>query len=137
MFQTKMISDESGFTLTEILTALVIVGILTVLAFSKFDLLITNTKMIEAKTNLKHLYTLEEMYKQMYDKYSDDFAIIGFEAPKLITEDGDAKYKIEIVKADLHSFEATATAVVDFDNDGVFNQWKVDQSGKITQVVAD
>lgn len=129
---------EDGFTLTEILVALVIIGILTVLAFSKFDGLITRTKSIEAENNLKMLYEFQKMYHMRYDKYSENFNEIGFEQIKLVTEEGGtARYRIEIVKATMQEFRATATSVIDFDGDGTYNVWEVTQDGIIKQIQAD
>lgn len=48
---------------------------------------------------------------------------VGFEHARLVTEGGNANYRIEIVSADERGFRATATAVVDFDGDGVYNVW--------------
>lgn len=131
------ISNEDGFTLTEILTALVIIGVLSVLAFSNYDKLITNTKTLEAQQQLKYLHELEKMYRLRFDRFSADFQDLGFEHSVLVSDGGEARYKIEIIKADQHSYEAIATSIVDFDGDGQFNQWKVSQDGKLIQTVAD
>jgi type IV pilus assembly protein PilE len=134
----KKILNEDGFTLTEILVAIVIIGILTVLAFSKFDGLITRTKSIEAENNLKMLYEFQKMYHMRYDKYSSDFRDIGFEQLKLVTEEGGtARYRIEIERATMQEFRATATSVVDFDGDGIFNVWEVTQEGIIKEIQVD
>jgi type IV pilus assembly protein PilE len=128
---------EDGFTLTEILTALVIIGVLSVLAFANYDKLINNTKALEAQQQLKYLHELQKMYHLTHDKFSNDFQILGFEQSKLTNNGGEARYKIEIIKADQNSYEAIATSIVDFDGDGQFNQWKVSEDGKLTQTVAD
>lgn len=35
------------------------------------------------------------------------------------------------------SFRATATAVVDFDNDGVYNVWEINEKKKLIESVPD
>jgi len=103
----------------------------------KFTSVITKAKTTEAKMMLKHLQTLEKTYYYENDKYSANPAEIGFEQEKLVSEGGEARYKIEIIEADDMKYLAKATAVIDFDKDGTFNVWEVDQTGKIRQTVAD
>ena len=54
-----------------------------------------------------------------------------------MTEGGKARYKVEVTKADAYGYSAIATAVVDFDKDGVFNVWIIDQEGNPGQKVMD
>ncbi|NIR65874.1 MAG: prepilin-type N-terminal cleavage/methylation domain-containing protein [Gammaproteobacteria bacterium] len=133
----KTFWKEEGFSLTEILVVIVIIGILVLLAMPQFTSVITRAKTTEARTMLKHLHTLQRAYYYENDRYSENLAEIGFEQVELVTEDGEARYRIDIVKADGNGFLGRATAVVDFDKDGTFNVWEVDQSGKIRQVTAD
>jgi len=134
---SKFFLKEEGFSLTEILVVIVIIGILVLLAMPKFTSVITRAKTTEAKTMLKHLHTLEEAFYYENDRYSQELEEVGFEQIGLITDGGEARYKIEIIKADVNEFLARATAVVDFDKDGQFNIWEVDQTGKIKQTVTD
>lgn len=127
----------NAFTLTELLVVLVIIGILVLLALPDHSSVITNTKALEAKTQLGQLYSLEKAHFHMHSKYSNDLAEIGFEQVKLTTEDGTANYRIEIVNAGPSSFSARATAVVDFDQDGTMNVWEIDQEKKLKEVVKD
>ena len=86
---------------------------------------------------LKQVLTLEQGFKYENDRYSSSLSEIGFEQQKLITDGGQARYKIEIASADEKSFVALATAIVDFNNNGVFNVWAVDTSGVIKEKVPD
>ena len=52
-------------------------------------------------------------------------------------EGGQANYLVEIVEASEHGFRATATAVVDFDGDGVYNVWEIDQDKNLRETVKD
>ena len=133
----RAFSSEPGFSLTELMIVLVIIGILVLLALPKLMPVVTKAKATEAKLQLKQVHTLEQAYKFEHDKYSTSLSEIGFEQEKLVSQGGQARYKIEIVTADDKSYSALATAVVDFNNNGVFNVWAVDESGMIREKVPD
>lgn len=126
-----------AFTLTELLVVLVIVGILVMLALPNLMPLITKAKATEAELQLNQVYTMEKTYQMTYSKFSNDFSEIGFEAPKTIKEDGTANYEYEIIEASVNSFKARATAVADFDQDGTFDVWEIDQDKKLVNTVKD
>ena len=129
----------NAFTLTEVLIVLVIVGILVLLALPNLMPLISKAKSTEAKLQLEHLYTLQKNAFYEKSKYSSDLTSLGFVQEKLITEgeNGQANYRIEVVSASTTSFVARATAVVDFDADGTFNVWEIDQSKNLKEVTPD
>lgn len=126
-----------AFTLNELLVVLVIIGILVLIALPNLMPLISKAKSVEAQTQLGHLYTLEKSHFYMYSKYSENFEELGFEQEKLVTEDGGANFLIEIIEADATGFKAKATAVTDFDGDGIFNVWEIDQDKKLLETVKD
>jgi type IV pilus assembly protein PilE len=126
-----------AFTLPELLIVLIIIGILILIALPKLMPLISKTRSTEAKTQLKHIYTLQETYRMEFAKYSSDFVAIGFEHEKLTTEGGSANYRIEIIESTTNSFKAAATAIVDFDGDGQFNRWEIDQDKNLVEVTPD
>ena len=121
----------------QIMGAILIAGILTALAVPSIMKAVTKAKQGEAKTQLEHVYALERLYFLEYSKYSPDLEAIEFEQQKLVTEEGGARYKVEIIDAGTTNFTASATAVQDFDGDGVFNVWQIDQDRKLTEVVKD
>lgn len=127
----------SGFTLTELLIALVIIGILVLLALPNLMPLISKAKSTEAQLQLEHVYTLEKNYFYMHSKYSSDLVEIGFEQEKLSTSGGAANYKIEISESSGKSFKAVAKSVVDFDNDGNMNAWEIDQEKNLKETIKD
>ncbi len=135
--RTAFLKDETGFSLTELLIVIVIIGILALLALPRFMGVTTRAKMTEAKLALKQVHTLQQTYRSEFDRYADDLAAIGYEPHALVTEGGTARYVIAVEEADVNAFRATATAVVDFDGDGTFNVWEVDETGAIAQRVAD
>ena len=127
----------SGLSLIEILVVLVIVGILALLALPNLMPLISKAKSTEAKLQLEHLHTLEKTYFFSYSKYTTDLVELGFEQEKLATNGGKANYLIEVVDAGNNTFKAKATAVTDFDGDGVLSVWEVDQEKNIREVTKD
>jgi type IV pilus assembly protein PilE len=135
----KVNSKLPAYTLSELLVVLVIIGILILMALPVLMPLISRTRSLEAKQGLKHLHTLEKTYFYEYSKYTDDLKALGFEQEKLITEDtnGKANYRIEVVEASTSSFVAQATAVADFDGDGQFNVWRIDQDGVLEEITQD
>lgn len=133
----KRLLKVRAFTLSELLVVLVIIGILVLIALPNLMPLISRAKATEAKMQLTHLHNLEKNYFYMYSKYSSDFIEIGYEHEKLVSEDGNANYKIEILDASLTTFKARATAVADFDGDGTFNVWEIDQDKKLKEVTKD
>jgi type IV pilus assembly protein PilE len=126
-----------AFTLTEVLVVLIIIGILILLALPNLMPLITKAKSTEAKIQLQHVYTLEKNYFFEHSTYTTDLSSIAFEQQPLTTQGGQANYQIEIIQAGGAEFKAIATAVVDFDGDGLLNRWEIDQNKKLTEVEPD
>lgn len=128
-----------SFTLSELLVVLVIMGILILIALPQLMPLISRARSVEAKQALKHVHTLEKTHFFEYSRYSEDLSKIGFEQEPLVTssEGGNANYQIEIVSAGPQAFLARATAVVDFDGDGEFNVWEIDEKAELTEAIPD
>lgn len=126
-----------AFTLNEMLIVLIIIGILILLAVPSLMPLISKTRATEAKLQLNTLYTLERTFFYENAKYSASLADVGFEQQKLSTEGGQANYRIEIIEATEKSFKARATAVADFDADGIFNIWEIDQENQLKEIEKD
>lgn len=126
-----------SFNLQEMLIVLAIIGILLLLALPNLMPLITKAKSVEAQTQLKFIYNSQKQYHFMYSKYSPDLATIDFEAPKTVKQDGTANYTYEIIQATNSSFKVRATAITDFDNDGIFNTWEIDQDGVPKEIIKD
>ncbi|WP_212003305.1 type IV pilin protein [Chitinophaga sp. HK235] len=126
-----------AFTLTEVLVVLIIVGILVLLAIPNLLPLITKAKSTEAKLQLEHIHMLEKNFFYEKSRYTKDLTELSFEQQKLVTEGGQANYKIEIIQAASNDFKARATAVVDFDGDGTFNVWEIDANKRLIEAVKD
>jgi type IV pilus assembly protein PilE len=129
----------NAYTLTEILVVLVIIGIIILLALPNLLPLITKAKSMEAKEQLAHVQMLEKNYFYEYSKYSTDLKELGFIQEKLTTEgkDGRANYRVEITGATNTGFTAKATSVVDFNGNGTFNVWEINQDKTLREVTPD
>lgn len=126
-----------SYNLQETLIVLAIIGILLLIALPNLMPLISKAKSIEAQTQLKAIYNSEKQYYFMYSKYSSNFEELDFETPKTVKENGSANYKYEIIQAGNANFKVRATAVTDFNGDGVFNVWEIDENGNPTLVTKD
>lgn len=126
-----------AFSLTELLVVLVIIGILVLVAMLNLMPLISRAKATEAQQQLTFLHSLEKSYFYTYSRYSDDLEELGFEQAALVTDGGNANYRIEVVEAGENGFKAQAVSVVDFDKDGVFNVWEIDQDKNLKETVKD
>jgi len=133
----KKMKKLPAYNLQEILIVLVIIGILLLLALPNLMPLISKAKSVEAQLQLSHLFNSQTTYRYMNSKYSMDLETIDFEAPKTVKEEGTSNYRYEIISATNHQFKARATAITDFDGDGVFNVWEIDENGKPKQTVKD
>jgi type IV pilus assembly protein PilE len=137
--QNTKTTNLHAFTLSELLVVLVIVGILILIALPQLMPLISKARSIEAKQALKHVHTLQKTYFFEFSKYSDDLKKIGFEQDRLITDEngGNANYLIELANSTPTSYLVRATAVVDFDGDGEYNVWEINQEGELLEIIQD
>ncbi|MBO4817446.1 MAG: prepilin-type N-terminal cleavage/methylation domain-containing protein [Bacteroidales bacterium] len=127
----------SAFSLPELLVVLVIMGILVLIALPNLMPLISRAKSTEAQQQLVFLHSLETSHFYTYSRYSDNLDELGFEQATLVSDGGNANYKIEIVEATEKGFKAQAVAIVDFDRDGTYDTWEIDQDKNLRQVIKD
>jgi type IV pilus assembly protein PilE len=126
-----------SFNLQEMLIVLAILGILLLIALPNFMPLISKTKSQEAQIQLKYISNLEKQYQFLHSKYAGNLEEINYERPTTVLENGNANYSYDIIEASINTFKARATAVVDFDGDGIFNVWEIDKNGNPTQIIKD
>ncbi|MGS2765207.1 type IV pilin-like G/H family protein [Sinomicrobium sp. M5D2P9] len=137
MYTSRLTKKIPAFNLQEMLIVLAIIGILLLIALPNLMPLITKAKSVEAQTQLKAIYNAQNTYRYMYSKFSADFNELDFEPPKTVNDNGTANYKYEIIEASNSSFKARAEAVTDFNGNGVFNVWEIDENGVPKQTVKD
>jgi type IV pilus assembly protein PilE len=134
----KFLSKKlDAFNMQEMLVVLVIIGILVLIALPNLMPIISKTKALEAQNHLVHMHSLQKNHFFMYSKYSNDFNAIDFLAEKTVKNGGSSNYEYEIVKATNNSFKAKAVAVTDFDGDGVFNVWEIDENKNLKELIKD
>ena len=126
-----------AFSLPELLVVLIIIGILVLIALPNLMPLITKAKSTEAQQQLNFLHTLQQNNYYMYSRYSDSLGELGFEQSRLVPDGGQANYRIEIVEAGDKGYTATATSVVDFNGNGVYNVWEINQDKQLRETVKD
>ncbi len=126
-----------AFSLPELLVVIVIIGILVLIALPNLMPLISRARSVEAQQQLIFLHSLEKTYFYTYSRYSNSLDEIGFEQQPTVTDGGSANYLIEIVEADEDGFRATATSLVDFDRDGVYNVWEIDTNKRLVEITKD
>lgn len=126
-----------AYSMTELVIVLCIIGILILLVLPNQTSVVAQAKAIEAQSMLNHLYGLEKSYFFRYSKYTTDFEALGFEPALSVNEGGQAVYKIEIIEASTNAFKARAVSQSDFDGDGNFNTWEIDQNKLLKEVVKD
>jgi type IV pilus assembly protein PilE len=126
-----------AFSLAEILIVLAVIGILIMLVVPNQTAVASRAKSIEAQSALNNVYTLQYSHFLQYSRYANDLNDIDYVPNKLVTEGGRANYRIEILEASTTGFRAKAEAVVDFNGDGKFNIWEVDETGTVKEVQKD
>lgn len=138
---TKKDKKKNGkvkaFSLAELVFVLGIIAILYMLVMPNQSGVVAQARSIEAKANLNQVYALEKNYFFMYSKYSNSLTDINFEQNRLVTEGGQANYRITILEASNSGFVAQAEAVTDFDADGTFNIWTINQDKELIETVKD
>ncbi len=132
-----MYKKIKAFTLVELMVVLAIVGILVLLALPNLMPLITRTKSLEAKIHLEHIYNLQKSYYYIHSRYTDDLKALGYEEGPSIKEGGNANYQVEIITLEERGYVAQALSYIDFDGDGQYNTWTINQDKKLIEVISD
>jgi len=126
-----------AFSLSELLIVLVIMGILVIIALPNLMPLISKAKSMEAQQQLAFLHSLQQSYFYTHSVYSESLEDLGFDQQILVTDGGTANYLIEIIEVNEKGFTARAISVVDFNKDGIYNEWQVDEKKKIVETIKD
>lgn len=100
-----------GITLMELMIVVVIIGILTAIAFPNYRDFVTRAKRNEAKAALLKAATNQEKFYLQNQIFSENLAELGFSAP-FKTDSG--AYQLSVSEpASASDFTVTATLVVD------------------------
>ena len=87
--------------------------------------------------HLEHIFNLEKIYFNMYYSYSEDLEAIGYQSEVSVLEGGNANYALELLEARANAFTAQAVSLVDFDKDGKFNTWSINQDNQLVELIPD
>ena len=106
----------TGFTLTELLIVVIIIGILATLALPMLVKTMEKAKLGEAASNLNLIRTGEKIYFLEYNQYWSDVSQLNIENPNTFKADGVTvpnnryfDYDITSVTASPYNFTARAT----------------------------
>ncbi|OGJ86064.1 MAG: hypothetical protein A2268_02235 [Candidatus Raymondbacteria bacterium RifOxyA12_full_50_37] len=75
------LGNQKGFTLTELLAVIIIIGILAMIAIPKYMGVVSKSKVAEFKPILRQMYTLEQAHFDEQGRYTTDLEAISFELP--------------------------------------------------------
>jgi len=120
--------NRNGFTLIEMLIAIVVLCTIAAIAFPLRAIHIKNKEQVSVKDQLVTI-------KESQDKYKMEHGTFTTDATKLANwRAGIKKYRFQIEYADKTRFRARAAGSTD-DNE-IFDDtaWTIDQSGMLTQV---
>jgi len=137
VFMLRKRCELRAFSLPELLVVLVIIGILVLIALPNLMPLISKAKATEAQQQLVFLHSLQKSYFYTNSLYSESLEEIGFIQEPLVTDGGKANYLISIEEVTENGFRAVATAVVDFNGNGILNVWEINENKDLTEIVKD
>lgn len=115
----RLLKDQRGFTLTELLTVIIVIGVLSMLAIPKFMSIISKAKVTECKPILKQISVLEQAYFDEHGSYTSEPIKINFDLPV-------SQFFDYSIKADSTTFEARATCkgnIKDANGDFMNGEW--------------
>lgn len=140
--RSTRLTDESGFSLIELLIVLVIVGILAGIAIPRYMSSTVKAKQTEAKELLHQIYLMQRSYFQNHDQYwipasgtmaSKDypyaFDTLGVEIMS------SARYEYTI-SGNQDVFTASAVARR-LDDDPAVDHWEINQLGELRAISDD
>jgi len=120
----------NGFSLMELLIALVIIAIIAGVAYPKYQKLVTRSRQTEVKNILKAIQLGQDLYHTTHLKYASNLAELDVEIPSNVV------YQYTLVTNDqADEFEVTAKANID--GDAAIDQWTINQLNQLANTIND
>lgn len=147
MFRRYLLCNQRGFSLTELMIVVAIIGILATIAIPNFLRYQAKAKQTEAKSNLVAIHTAEIAYFAENNGYIDDFNAIGFGI-----SGASQRYYYELGGASLGTLPPgctastldvvtatgfTAVAIGNIDGDATCDVWTINEQKVLTNVTND
>ena len=120
-----------GVTLLELMIVVVIVSILTAIAYPNYREYVTRAKRTEAKAALLQIATNQERFYLQNNTYTTNMTNLGFPVAGAFLSDSDS-YIINVGGADANDFTATATFQLGGDEAGKCLTFQIDGRGAKT-----
>ena len=119
-----------GFTLVELLVAVLIIGILSAIAIAAYTTYIRKANRIDAKNALLTMQMQEEKYRTTNNAYSGALGVGSPIRESTISDDGH--YSLSISNVSASTYTLTATAIGDQLNDTDCRTFTLNQDGTRT-----
>ena len=147
MNRRYLLAQQKGFSLTELMIVVAIIGILATIAIPNFLRYQAKAKQTEAKSNLVALHTSEIAYFAENNGFIDDFNAVGFGV-----SGASQRYYYELGGATLGTLPPgctasgldvvsatgfTAVAIGNVDGDATCDVWTIDDQKVLTNVTND
>ena len=121
---------RQGFSLLEVVIVVVIIGILSTLAYPILEGYLQRSKQTEAKVGLSAVYTAQKIYFAINQTYADSLSNLDVQ----LETGGSSRYSITLTGS---SSSFTATAKGNLDDDVVLDIWTIDQNKTLQNTVSD
>jgi len=100
---------QKGFTLIEVMIAVVILSILAAIAIPSYSKFITKTRRTDATNMLIKVAAEQQRFKSDHNKFADTMAELGYDNDPMPSEEG--WYQITVAKPTPSTYVLTATPV--------------------------
>ncbi len=120
-----------GVTLLELMIVVVIISILTAIAYPNYREYVIRAKRTEAKAALLQIATNQERFYLQNNTYTTNMTNLGFPVAGAFLSDSDS-YIINVGAADANDFKATATFQLGGDEAGKCLTFQIDGRGAKT-----
>ncbi len=119
-----------GMTLMELMIVVVIIGIITAIAFPNYRQFVARAKRTEAKAALLQIATNQERFYLQNSTFTTDMTMLGFQADPFITNSDS--YSISVTAADASDYTAVATYQFTDEESNKCNTWQINGRGTKT-----